>query len=288
MVKKLISFLSLVKFSHTIFALPFAFIGFFLAYRSSSEQFNPVLLGLMVLCMVFARNAAMGFNRLVDRHFDKKNPRTRNREIPQGVVSPFETMLFVVINSALFIATTYFINTLVFLLSPVALFVILLYSYTKRFTSLCHFVLGLGLALAPVGAYLCVTGSFATLPVLYGFVVMFWVAGFDIIYSIQDERFDRENGLKSFPARFGTKRALFFSVLTHAVVVLIVLLIGLLFHFNLWYWVGAVVFIGLLLFQHIIVKPGDLSRVNLAFASTNGLASILFALFSIIGMLTGL
>ncbi|MEM9821016.1 MAG: UbiA-like polyprenyltransferase, partial [Bacteroidota bacterium] len=174
-------YLSLIKFSHTIFALPFALLGFFLAaHRSGDPSFPWHLLLLVILCMVFARSAAMAFNRYLDRDIDLKNPRTANREIPAGVISPNAALAFVVINSLLFIACTWWINPICFYLSPLALLIILGYSYTKRFTFLCHFVLGLGLALAPVGAYLAVLGKFDLIPVLYGLVVLFWVSGFDI------------------------------------------------------------------------------------------------------------
>ncbi|HNE29280.1 MAG TPA: UbiA-like polyprenyltransferase, partial [Saprospiraceae bacterium] len=186
------SYFSLVKFSHTIFAMPFALAGFFIATRQQGpDALNWRLLLLVVLCMVFARSAAMGFNRWLDRDIDAVNPRTRMREIPSGTIPARSALVFVLVNCLLFILTTFFINTLCFLLSPVALAVVLGYSYTKRFTWLCHFVLGLGLALAPVGAYLAVTGHFAWLPVLLGFTVLFWTAGFDIIYALQDEEFDK-------------------------------------------------------------------------------------------------
>ncbi|RME06912.1 MAG: 4-hydroxybenzoate octaprenyltransferase, partial [Bacteroidetes bacterium] len=184
-------YLSLVKFAHTVFAMPFALLGYFLAVQLPDRHFDWKLLLLVVLCMVFARNAAMAFNRYLDRNIDKANPRTATREIPAGVISPQSALWFVILNAAGFIATTWFINSLCFLLSPVALLVILGYSFTKRFSALCHLVLGMGLALAPVGAYIAVTGSFATLPVLYGFAVLFWVSGFDIIYALQDDEFDR-------------------------------------------------------------------------------------------------
>ena len=286
MVKRIKNYLSLVKFSHTIFAMPFAFIGFFLAIKDSPDSIRIKLLLLVLLCMVFARNAAMSFNRLVDRHYDLNNPRTNQREIPKGVITPKASAYFTLINSILFIATTYFINHLVLLLSPIALFVVLFYSYTKRFTWLCHFVLGLGLSLAPIGAYLAVTGKFNLVPLLYSFIVFFWVAGFDIIYALQDESFDKSQNLKSIPAKVGIKKALHIATLLHIVVAAIVLLIGIKFDFNIWYWLGSTVFIALLGYQHFIVSPNDLSRVNIAFATTNGIASIIYSIFNIISYLT--
>lgn len=276
------NYLSLVKFSHTIFAMPFAFIGFFLAYREAEIRIEWKLFLLVLLCMVFARNAAMSFNRVVDRYFDMLNPRTAQREIPSGIIKPKSALAFTVINSVLFISTTWFINNLVFLLSPVALFVVLFYSYTKRWTILCHFVLGLGLSLAPIGAYLAVTGHFYYIPLLYSAVVLLWVAGFDIIYSLQDEEFDRKENLKSIPAFLGGKHALLTAAILHIVSGLIVIAIGLLMKANFWYWAGSLFFLGLLVYQHSIVKPTDIRKVNIAFATTNGVASILFAAFNIL------
>lgn len=285
MVKKFKNYLSLVKFSHTIFAMPFALIGFFLAIRTNMAGIDLKLFLLVVLCMVFARNAAMSFNRLVDRHFDAKNPRTSQREIPKGVITPRASGYFTLINSLLFVATTYFINPLVLFLSPIALFVILFYSYTKRFTWFCHFVLGLGLSLAPIGAYLAVVGKFNLLPLLYSVIVLFWVSGFDIIYSLQDEGFDKKENLKSLPAKFGTAIALRVANVLHIVVGAIVIFVGFHYGFSFWYWLGALIFIGLLVYQHLIISPKDLSRVNMAFATTNGVASVIYATFNIISYL---
>jgi 4-hydroxybenzoate polyprenyltransferase len=223
------NYLSFVKFSHTIFALPFAVIGFFLGTQQPQFDFSWVLLLLVLLCMLFARSAAMGFNRWADREIDRKNPRTGQREIPRGAISPRAALIFVIACSIAFVACTWFINFLCFCLSPVALFVILGYSYTKRFTSLSHFVLGLGLSLAPIGAYLAVTGRFDILPLLYSGLVFFWVAGFDIIYSLQDKDFDKKEGLRSIPARLGVKKSLIVSALSHLLCVALLLLACLLY-----------------------------------------------------------
>lgn len=283
---KVKNYLSLVKFSHTIFAMPFALIGYFLAYYKHSLNPDWWLFLKVILCMVFARNAAMSFNRLVDRHFDKLNPRTSGREIPRGIIAPRSVMLFCIVNSILFILTTFFINPLVFYLSPVALGVILFYSYTKRFTMFSHLVLGIGLSLAPIGAYLSVTGSFALIPILYSVVVLFWVAGFDIIYALQDEEFDRNSKLHSIPAAVGARGALVIALVLHFMSALIVIAIGILAGFNIYYWIGAFLFIALMIYQHYLVRPTDISKVNMAFATTNGMASLLFALFNIISILT--
>jgi 4-hydroxybenzoate polyprenyltransferase len=279
--KKVKNYLSLVKFGHTIFAMPFALIGYFLALHQTKSEFEWKLLLFVILCMIFARNAAMAFNRFIDREIDVKNPRTAIREIPAGIIKAKSAFLFVIINSILFIITAYFINTLTFRLSPIALLIILGYSLTKKFTSLCHLVLGLGLALAPIGAYLAVTGKFALLPVLYSFVVLFWVSGFDIIYALQDLDFDKEQELKSLPVFFGKKGALLASTLLHTLTALIVIFAGYLVQFGLYYWIGTFIFIGLLFYQHTLVKPDDLSKINLAFFTTNGIASVIFAVFTI-------
>lgn len=281
----IVNYTKLVKFEHTLFALPFAMIGFFMAVVQPGNQLSWKLLGMVILCMVFARNSAMGFNRYLDRRFDTLNPRTAGREIPAGIISPGSALIFVIINAALFIITTWFINTLCFFLSPVALFVILFYSYTKRITSLCHFILSLGLAIAPVGAYLAVTAHFDWPPVLLGTIVFFWVSGFDIIYALQDEDFDKGMKLKSIPALAGKKNALRISEVVHLLTACLVIFLSFLLKGNIFILFGAAVFTGLLLYQHAIVKYNDLSRVNLAFFTTNGLASLLFALFLITGLL---
>lgn len=285
------NYLSLVKFSHTIFAMPFALTGFFIATTEQpGEGLSWQLLALVVLCMIFARSAAMGFNRWLDRDIDAENPRTRMREIPSGVIRPRAALVFVMLNCLLFVATTFFINRLCFFLSPVALAVVLGYSYTKRFTWLCHFVLGLGLALAPVGAYLAVAGHFDWLPVLLGLTVLFWTAGFDIIYALQDEDFDKTQQLHSVPAWLGKVRALRLSEFLHVIAAGLLLTAGWMLHRRLpeagWLaWTGTGVFLGLLVYQHLLVKPNDLRRVNLAFFTTNGVASLIFGTLTILDLL---
>jgi 4-hydroxybenzoate polyprenyltransferase len=298
------NYLSLIKFSHTIFAMPFALIGFFLAsnksiliwlttqyrdYLPSSwdiygvEKPKPlwVVFLLVILCMVFARSAAMAFNRYLDRKWDALNPRTAIREIPKGIITPQNTLSFTIANCILFIATTYFINRICFFLSPVALAVVLGYSYTKRFTPLCHLILGLGLSLAPIGAYLAVTGAFHWLPILFSLAVLFWVSGFDIIYALQDVEFDRSQNLFSIPAWLGKEKALRVSEFLHLLSAMAVVTAGTLGAFGWLYWVGVLVFGGCLIYQHSIVKPNDLRRVNIAFMTMNGIASVVFAVFVI-------
>lgn len=283
------SYFSLIKFSHTVFALPFAMIGFFLAVHHTGQGIPFRLLALVLLCMVFARSAAMAFNRYLDRDVDERNPRTRSREIPAGVISPRAALSFVIISSALFVACTWFINPVCFALSPVALAVILGYSYTKRFTFLCHFVLGLGLSLAPIGAWLAVTGRFDVLPLIYSAVVLLWVSGFDIIYALQDEEFDRSMQLRSVPVALGKAGALRLSSFLHFVCAALVVVGAwqLEQHYPDFGWLhrgGALAFIGLLFYQHTLVKPNDLSRVNLAFFTTNGIAGVVFGAFVILDL----
>jgi 4-hydroxybenzoate polyprenyltransferase len=318
------NYLSLVKFSHTIFALPFALIGFCLGLSSfafsvvpgwhtsviSPQGISALNLNnsigwghditnftfwriiifkfiLVLVCMVTARSAAMAFNRYLDRSFDAKNPRTAIREIPKGIISPNSALRFVILNCLIFVTATFFINHICFYLSPVALFVILFYSYTKRFTPLCHLVLGLGLSLAPIGAYLAVTGRFDWLPLFFSFAVICWVSGFDIIYALQDIDFDKSQQLYSIPSVVGKKKALFISTLLHIVSAACVITAGVYGHFHWIYWVGVAVFVGMLYYQHSIVSLNDLSKVNIAFMTANGIASVVFGVLVIADLFVG-
>ncbi len=271
-------YFSLVLFAHSVFAMPFAFIGFFLAVTTTAAPFNWYLLLAVVLCMIFARNAAMAFNRYLDRDIDAKNPRTVTRDIPAGKISAKSALTFVVINCLLFILTTCLINTLCFYLSPIAIFVVLFYSYTKRFTALCHIVLGIGLGLAPVGAYIAVAGEFALVPVLYSFAVLFWVSGFDIIYALQDEEFDRGEKLHSIPSALGRRDALRLSSVLHVFSAACVIAPVFFLDFGWMYLIGITFFCGMLVYQHQLVKPNDISKVDRAFATTNGYASVIFSI----------
>jgi 4-hydroxybenzoate polyprenyltransferase len=297
-------YLSLVKFSHSIFAMPFALVGFFLgvfwypvqklqegAMASASpwsvsaySEFPWRLFALIILCMIFARSAAMAFNRWLDAKYDAMNPRTAVREIPAGIIKPNNALVFTIVNCLLFVIATFFINKPCFFLSPIALFVILFYSYTKRFTALCHLVLGVGLSLAPIGAYIAVTGEFNLLPILFSFTVLFWVSGFDIIYALQDEDFDKQNHLHSIPAAVGKIKALRISEILHVLSAACVIAAGYYGHFGIWYWLGIGFYVGLLIYQHTLIKPNDLSKVNLAFFTTNGIASVVFAIFVILDL----
>lgn len=278
-------YFSLVKFSHTIFAMPFALIGFSLAIFYERQTFHWHLLFFMLLCMVFARNAAMGFNRYLDRKYDALNPRTAIRDIPAGKIEPRQALTFTVINCILFVLTCYFINSTCFYLSLLALFVVLFYSYTKRFTPFCHLVLGAGLALAPIGAFLVVTGYFHLLPLLFSFAVFTWVSGFDIIYALQDEAFDKQHKLHSIPTYMGTKGAMKVSRILHVFSALFVIAAGILAQFSYFYWIGVVLYLILLVYQHSLVQPADLSKVDGTFMTTNGIASVAFAIFTILDLI---
>lgn len=278
----------LVKFSHTIFAMPFALLSFTYAVRTMPEggALNIwVLLVQVVMCMIFARNVAMGFNRWADRDIDAKNPRTAQREIPAGEISPRAAITFVAINAVAFIVVAATINSLTAWLSPVALAVVMFYSYCKRFTSLAHLVLGLSLAIAPVGAYIAVRGEFALEPCILALVVMTWCGGFDIIYALQDCAFDREQGLHSIPARFSARTSLYISIALHVVSVAALAWFMVLVHANILMWCGAVIFASILTLEHILVTPTRQRNIGIAFGTLNGLASMLLAVFAMVGLL---
>lgn len=280
----IVKYLNLVKFSHTIFALPFALIGFFVGVNRGDGHFSIYILMAVIACMVFARNAAMGFNRYADRDIDIKNDRTANREIPSGVISPTKALMFIIINSLLFIATAYLINFTAFMLSPVALIVILGYSLTKRFTWMCHIILGLSLAIAPSAAYIAVTGALSTEMMIFSGLVLGWVSGFDIIYALQDEEFDSNENLYSVPAFFGRSKALLISASLHLITIILVFYLYFTTFNTTTYLIGALLFCGLLIYQHYIVRPNDISRVNLAFATLNGIGSVVYSIFTILSL----
>lgn len=277
-------YLSLIKFSHTIFAMPFALIGYFLAVKDYGFSTN--ILVKVILCMIFARSSAMAFNRYIDRDIDKKNERTAKiREIPNGTILAKNALVFCIANIILFLITCYYINPVCFKLSPIAIIIILGYSITKRFTVLCHFILGLGLSLAPVGGFLAVSQEFKIIPLLISMSVLLWVTGFDIIYSLQDEEFDKKEKLNSIPVMFGKVNALRISKILHFLCATIFTLVGLLANFGLLYWIGFALFTFLLIYQHSIIKHDNLKNINLAFFTTNGIASIIFGCFFIFEIL---
>lgn len=279
MIKK---YLDLVKFSHSIFALPFALIGYTLA--AVEYGFSWLALVGVLVCMVLARSAAMGFNRLIDREFDARNPRTAAREIPSGKVTVRQAQWLVGLCSVGFMVVAAMFNTLTLLLSPVALAVVLGYSYTKRFTWFCHLILGIGLAIAPSAAYIALSGTLSPVVVVLSVMVWSWVAGFDVIFALQDAEFDKSQGLYSLPVRFGVTKALIISAVLHCISFATAIIVGIMLDGGILYWIGAELFSALLVYQHIIVKPGDLSRVNLAFGLTNGVASVIYATFVILSL----
>ncbi len=255
-------------------------VGFYLGLYNDHD-FRWETLGLVLLCMILARTAAMAFNRYSDSSLDSLNARTAGREIPKGEVSASSVLWLVVVSCLCFVVTTYFINRLCFFLSPIALIIVLGYSYTKRFTSLCHIILGLGLALAPVGAYIAVTASISWIPIVYGLIVLLWVAGFDMVYALQDESFDRQYGLHSVPVFLGPKTTILLARLLHLVVGLLIVYATLYLMHNTpsvgyLHMIGTGAFVLLLLYQHVIVSHNDLSRINQAFFLTNGFASLIF------------
>ena len=274
MLAKLRTFGSMIKFSHTIFALPFALTGAILAFYSYPFVWEK--LGWIVLCMVGARTAAMGFNRIIDSDIDAKNPRTTDREIPAGKISKKEATFYVIISIVLFVYSSYQLNLLCFQLSPVALIVVLGYSLTKRFTSLCHIVLGIGLALAPIGAWLAITGVFHVVPVIIGIGVLFWVAGFDIIYASQDYEYDKSVGLHSIPVRLGLHRTLRLAQFFHIIAFACFTAVYFLFVFSPIYLIGLVIIGGIMIYEHRLVQPNDLSKVGMAFFGMNGTISMIY------------
>ena len=277
-------YLSLVKIEHTLFALPFALASFTMALVKTDCDFSVKQLILVLFCMLFARSSAMGFNRYADRFIDARNYRTVKRDIPAGKVSSKAALIFVIINCFLFIISAGLLNKACLVLSPVALVVVLGYSYTKRFTPLCHFVLGLGLSIAPMGAWMAVTAEFNVLPLLLSTSVLFWTGGFDIIYALQDKNFDRKQKLHSLPAWLGVKKALKISSVSHFVAAVFVAALGIYGQFHIMYWVGYGLFVFMLLWQHRIVSPDKLDRVEEAFFNGNSVAAALFSLCFIADM----
>ena len=286
-ITKIGDYLSLVKFSHTIFAMPFALMAFVFALKTTEAEFSWVLLLQIVGCMVFARNVAMGFNRWADHKIDGDNPRTASREIPAGKITPNSALVFVIVNALLFIATSLSINLLTAVLSPVALAVIMFYSYCKRFTAMAHLVLGLSLGIAPTAAYIAATGTIATAPCLISLLVLTWCGGFDIIYALQDLEFDRERGLHSIPVRFGVRGALYISIALHAVSIAALILFALYCPQGWLLWTGVALFSLCIILEHILVTPTKQRSIGIAFGTLNGIASLTLATFTILQLIAG-
>lgn len=240
---------------------------------------------LILFAMVFARNSAMGFNRWADRKIDAKNPRTAKREIPSALLSPSAVLVFVIVNVVLFVIVAALINRLALYLSVPAIIILLGYSYLKRFTSLCHYGLGLALSCAPAAAYISVTGRLDYAPLILSLIVFLWSSSFDILYSLADEEFDRSEGLHSIPGLLGRKRAMIVSALGHALVLPLLWIFGYSAGLGIIYVIGAAIFAALLVYQHFIIKPNDITRLNAAFFTANGVASVIFAVFTIADIL---
>lgn len=284
---KIGDYMGLVKFSHTIFAMPFALMAFVFALKSTESEFSWILLLQIIGCMVFARNVAMGFNRWTDWKIDRNNPRTASREIPAGKISPKSAIIFVIINALLFIAVSSSINLLTAILSPVALAVVMFYSYCKRFTSLAHIVLGLSLGIAPSAAYIATTGTLTFAPCLISLLVLTWCGGFDIIYALQDLDFDRQNGLHSIPVRFGVKGALYISIALHAISIASLIIFSLYCPQGWLLWIGEALFCGCIILEHILVTPTHQRSIGIAFGTLNGIASLTLATFTILQLIVG-
>lgn len=284
---KIGEYMGLVKFSHTIFAMPFALMTFVYALTTTQAQFSWLLLLQIVGCMVLARNVAMGFNRWADWQIDSQNPRTSQREIPAGKISPKSALVFVVVNAVLFVALSSTINLLTALLSPVALGVVMFYSYCKRFTAMAHLVLGLSLGIAPSAAYIATTGTLTFAPCLISLLVLTWCGGFDIIYALQDLDFDRERGLHSIPVRFGVRGALYISIALHAVSIIVLVLFALTCPQGWLLWSGVALFSSCIVLEHILVTPTRQRNIGIAFGTLNGIASLTLATFVIAQLIVG-
>ena len=285
MFRRLSTLLEMIKFQHTVFALPWAFLGALYAYRGLPPW---ATLGWILLAMVGARSAAMAFNRVVDAKLDAENPRTQGRAIPTGKIGIGFTLAFALVSAGALVFAAWMLNPLCLMLSPLAIAVTMGYSYTKRFTALCHWILGLSLAMAPVGAWLGVTGRWHPLPLLFGAAVMFWIAGADILYACEDQEFDRRKGLKSIPAALGIKGALIVSALCHVVTVGTLVAAGIVEEVSVYYYGAVGVIAALLIYEHAIVSPTDLRRVNQAFFHCNAIVSVVILAGGILDHFPGL
>jgi 4-hydroxybenzoate polyprenyltransferase len=275
---KIILYLRMIKFPHSIFALPFAFTGAVIAAEGIPSIREIVWI---TIAMVGARSGAMGLNRVVDRKIDRENPRTKNRELPKGEIRLSEAILFTGVSIAIFIFAAYMLNPLCLKLSPIALAVLFIYSYTKRFTWTTHFVLGLALSAAPLGAWIAVRGTFDTEIIPMGIAVIFWLAGFDTLYALQDIEFDKSHGLYSIPKRFGIKNALILAKLFHLMTFIMLLATGVLFKMGIFYWLGMMIVAGLFIYEHSLVKESDLNKLDIAFFNMNGYISITVFIFTL-------
>lgn len=279
MLNKIKIILEMIKFEHTIFALPFAFTGALLA-AGGLPTWEQVL--WITVAMVGARSAAMGFNRWADRKFDAENPRTKERALPKGLVTPFQVVVFTAVSSAVLMYAAYRLNMLSFLLSPVALAVVFFYSYTKRFTFLSHAFLGLAISLAPIGAWIAVSGRLEPPALVLGAAVLFWLLGFDVLYALQDMDFDRKRGLHSIPQRFGVRRSLWISRISHLVTMASLFWLFPLLNLGWYYLAGVFIALCLIIYEHTLVKENDLSKLNMAFFNMNGYISVTVFVFTLV------
>jgi len=282
MLEKIKTILEMIKFEHTIFALPFAFTGALLAARGLPTG-GQIL--WITVAMVGARSAAMGFNRWADRNIDAENPRTRERALPKGLVSPLQVLIFTAISSALLVYAAYRLNPLSFFLSPVALVAVFFYSYTKRFTYLSHAFLGFAISLAPIGAWIAVTGTLEIPALLLGVAVLFWLLGFDVLYALQDRDFDRKRGLHSIPQRFGVRRSLWISRVSHVITIAALFLLYALLLLGWYYLAGVIIAFCLIIYEHTLVRENDLSKLNMAFFNMNGYISVTVFVFTLMDVL---
>jgi len=274
--------LEMIKFEHTIFALPFAFTGALLALGELPSLHQAIWI---VVAMVGARSAAMGFNRWADRHIDAENPRTKTRALPLRLVTSAQVLVFIIISSAVLVLAAYMLNPLSFYLSPLALAIVFFYSYTKRFTFLAHAFLGLAISGAPMGAWIAVTGRFELPALILGMAVLFWLLGFDILYALQDMEFDKAKGLHSIPQRFGVRTALWISRAAHAVTMLCLFWLFHLLPVGMLYLLGIVIALGLIVYEHSLVREDDLSKLNIAFFNMNGYISVTIFIFTLLDVL---
>jgi len=275
-------YLRMIKFSHSIFALPFAFTSALIAASGIPDLRQ---IGWIVLAMVGARSGAMGLNRIIDRKIDSANPRTEGREIPRGAISVFAAVLFVIVSFIFLVLAAYMLNPLCLKLSPIAIAVLILYSYTKRFTWMSHFVLGLSISAAPLGAWLAVKGSFDVEIIPLVIAVIFWLAGFDVLYALQDIDFDRKYGLYSIPKRFGISKSIYLSRIFHITSFLLLVANGMIFKLGGLYWTGMFLTAGLFLYEHSLVKVDDLRKLDIAFFNMNGYISVTVFIFTLMDFL---
>lgn len=282
MFKKIVLYLKLIKFSHSIFSLPFALTGTLIA-ASGIPSLKKIL--WIIIAMGGARSGAMGLNRIIDRKIDAENPRTKDREIPAGKVKVRDAVIFTVISFVILVFAAYMLNPLCLKLSPVAIAVVFLYPYTKRFTWLSHFVLGIALSAAPLGAWIAIKGTLDWEILLMVFAVIFWLAGFDVLYALQDLEFDKSSGLYSLPKKFGIKKTLILSDIFHFLAWSLLVLTGIIFDLRVFYWLGILIVGGLFIYEHSIVKPNDLSKLDMAFFNMNGYISMTVFVFTLLDYL---